>query len=548
MAIGRSVPAQTLLVMLDDPASPARRALARRYPAGTDLGDVVRVCRAAAERFCREFGGERRVFVVRSTGRVNLLGMHVDHRGGFVNPIALREIFLVAEPRDDDEVRLCNADPAFPSCGFRISAELPRGKIRDWDTWTHDEFDRRKAHGSVGHWSNYVKGAVLYLQHLHTRDDGTFDPPLRGMNAAVAGNVPMAAGLSSSSGMIMGALETCLCANGMEMPPLDAVQAGWTAEWYVGTRGGGGDHAAIRCGRVGHVLHIGSFPLSVDLSPFPEGYSVVLANSLVEAKKQEGARDVFNRLVGAYVFGLQMLRRRFARHAERMAHLRDVNPETLGVPEAEIYRMLRALPERASRGDLRRALPEDADLLERTFRTHAEPAEGYRLRAVTLFGAAECARSALGGALLKQGDVATFGRMMTISHDGDRVSRLVDGRRVRFESDCSDAVLDALIADAESGDPAREQRARLWRQPGGYGAGTPEQDTLVDLALRVPGVAGARLVGAGLGGCVAVLVVKTNAARVLEALAEGYYVPKSLPVAAEVVEPVDGAGVLELGG
>jgi len=542
------VRAADLVRMLDDPAGPVRRALADLYPAGADLDAVAGLCREAAEAFCRDFGGDRRVFVARSTGRINLMGMHIDHRGGFVNPIAIRELFLVVEPRRDDEVRLCNADPEFPPCRFRISEGLPRAKIRDWDAWTHEEFDRRRRRGEEGHWSNYVRAAVLYLQHERTRDDGAFDPPLRGMNVAVKGNVPRAAGLSSSSALVVGAMEACAHVNALGLEPLEMVQACWTAEWYVGTRGGGGDHAAIKFGRKGHVLHIGAFPLSVDWMPFPEGYSVVLANSLVEARKQEGARDVFNRLVAAYVFGLLMLRRNHPRLAPKMRHLRDVNPHALGLSEADIYRMLLTLPERAHRSDILAALPDDADEIERTFRSHAEPPEGYPVRGVTAYGITECLRSAMAPGLLAQGRVEAFGELIRISHDGDRVTREVDGRRVPVENRLTDEHLHALIADAESGDPVRVERARLWRQPGGYNASSPEQDLLTDIALSTPGVVGAGLVGAGLGGSIIALVERERAGAVIEAMAERYYRPRALPVAAEVVEPVGGSGILDITG
>ena len=41
--------------------------------------------------------------------------------------------------------------------------------------------------------------------------------------------------------------------------------------------------------------------------------------------------------------------------------------------------------------------------------------------------------------------------------------------------------------------------------PGGYRVSTPEIDHLVDIALGIEGVLGARLTGAGLGGCLVIL-------------------------------------------
>jgi len=97
-------------------------------------------------------------------------------------------------------------------------------------------------------------------------------------------------------------------------------------------------------------------------------------------------------------------------------------------------------------------------------------------------------------------DMKTFGELMSISHDGDRVTKLVDGKRVSTDNSCPAARLDALISDLESGVPQRVSRASLWCQSGGYNVSLPEIDMLVDIAMATPGVVGAGLVGAGMGG------------------------------------------------
>ncbi|MBI3920500.1 MAG: galactokinase family protein, partial [Armatimonadetes bacterium] len=38
--------------------------------------------------FAEQFGENNEVIISRSPGRLNLMGRHVDHRGGHVNPIA----------------------------------------------------------------------------------------------------------------------------------------------------------------------------------------------------------------------------------------------------------------------------------------------------------------------------------------------------------------------------------------------------------------------------------------------------------------------------
>ncbi len=63
---------------------------------------------------------------------------------------------------------------------------------------------------------------------------------------------------------------------------------------------------------------------------------------------------------------------------------------------------------------------------------------------------------------------------------------------------------------------------------------------LVDIALATPGVIGAGLVGAGMGGCIVAIAEEKYAKHVIENMAEQYYHPRNLPVEAEIVTPVGG--------
>lgn len=534
---------------LADPAGPALRRLTDIY--GLDRAGFrarLELWNAALDGFAREYSARARVLIARATGRVNLLGMHIDHRGGAVNALAAGDTLLVAAPRADDLVVLRNLDPQYPPRRFRIRQELPAGKIDDWDGWTLARYQERLAAGTHTDWSNYVRAAVLHLQHLHTAPDGRFAPALKGMDALVAGNLRAAAGLSSSSAVVVAAAEACARLNGLEISDPDMVEVCRVAEWYVGTRGGGGDHAAIKFGRRGHLTHIGSFPLRVELIPFPADCCAVLCDSLVVAAKTAGARDAFNQRVACYELGMLLLRQRFPEHAARMAHLRDVNPAALGVDEGAIYQMLKALPEAAGRPELAAALAGRPADLERVWRTHRPAEGGYRVRGVCLYGIAECLRSERAVELLRAGDAAGFGEMITISHHGDRVTRRgAGGGREPLAKPLPDAELDRLTAEARGSRPDRRERARLWRQPGGYDASCPELDELTDIVLDVPGVLGAGLVGAGLGGCIVALARRERAGAVLAAAEEHYYRPRGLPADARVCPGIDGSGVFPAG-
>lgn len=508
---------------------------------------AAQMCLETLEAFGRAYGRNRNVIIVRSTGRVNMVGTHIDHRGGSVNPICIRDMWLVAEPRDDDIVLAKDVESGeFAGEQFCISKCLPVGvKIRDWDTWCYEEFEKRKGDASVT-WSNYVRAAVLYLQHLNTRDDGSFAPAIKGMNMMFYGDIPRAAGLASSSALVMAAVQAVIRLNNLPIELADMIEHWGFAEWYVGTRGGCSDHAAIIYGRPDNILHITAFPATVDRTTLPEGYCVVLVNSLIEAKKQAGARDIFNSRVAAYVFGLMMIRKNFPQYADKLQRLRDVNPQRLGVDEAEIYRIVKSLPESVSQAEILQLLSESERKVRRVFRSHSEPEQGYKVRQVCLYGITECIRAEMVPDCLRKGDIKTFGQLISFSHDGDRVTKLVDGERVPTDNSYPDERIDALISDLQSGDSKRMSSARLWRQGGGYNVSVPELDMLVDIALATPGVIGAGLVGAGMGGGIVVVVKDEQSQEVIENIAEYYYRPRNLEVAVEVVTAVGGLCTIDV--
>ena len=101
---------------------------------------------------------------------------------------------------------------------------------------------------------------------------------------------------------------------------------------------------------------------------------------------------------------------------------------------------------------------------------------------------------------------------MNISHDGDRVSRETSRKTWRrVSANSADGPLTAWAQEKGRG-------ADLAELSGDYGCSLPELDRIVDLARRQPGVEGAQLAGAGLGGCIMVLVQKPRTAELAEDL------------------------------
>ena len=139
----------------------------------------------------------------------------------------------------------------------------------------------------------------------------------------------------------------------------------------------------------------------------------------------------------------------------------------------------------------------------------------------------------------------SFGELISLSHNGDRVTSIVNGNRIQYEESVTDEYLDKLIAGARSNDPDRVESAKLYRQPGGYAVSCEELDELVDIAIDVEGVLGAGRTGAGLGGCISVLLEKDKTDDLIKKVSEEYYRPRNLKEAVDVCFPVEGAGVIE---
>jgi N-acetylgalactosamine kinase len=336
-----------------------------------------------------------------------------------------------------------------------------------------------------------------------------------------------------------------IAVNQLDTFPAQFVDLCGEGEWFVGTRGGSADHAAIKYGQKGKVVKVTFFDFAVqDIVPFPEDLAMVVCDSGIKAQKTTNARDQFNHRVACYRIGLSLIVRLFPQYAPLIHHLRDVNVRQLGIPLSWIYKILLRLPEQATRSELGDLLPEGA--LRPHFATHAPPPDGlYPIRGVVLYGLAECERSRTYAEALHSGDIARIGRLMVASHNGDRVTTEDErGERVAYHSSISNGYLLDLIEDLESEEPERVLRAQLEWQPGSYHCSVPEIDLMVDTALSVEGVVGAQLAGAGLGGCMMVLARADALPELQQRLVDCYYEPAGKPPSVLVCKPIAGSGVL----
>lgn len=221
-------------------------------------------------------------------GRIEFLGKHTDYAGGPSLICAVERGFAVAAaPRTDRRLRFHDAC-SNEAVEHELDAELspPRG-----------------------HWSNYP----LTVSRRVARN---FPGALRGVDVAFASDLPSAAGLSSSSALLVATFLALSDAN--QLPAraeyratirgleglagyLGAVENGsnygsLVGDKGVGTQGGSEDHTAILCARPGALAQYSYLPIRcARVVALPNELVFAVASSGVVAAKTGGAMERYNR-------------------------------------------------------------------------------------------------------------------------------------------------------------------------------------------------------------------------------------------------------------
>jgi galactokinase len=221
----------------------------------------------ALETFSQAFGGRPEV-ESQAPGRVELLGNHTDYNGGLVLAVAIdRVTVVVGRPRADRQALLRSANDPEP-LAFPINAIEP---------------------GPPGRWGNYARGVVWALQER-------FGPLTAGFEAAVAGDVPLGAGLSSSASL-QAALALFLFGAGLvgrlplnDSARMDLAQVLRRSEnQFVGVASGLLDQFCALFGRAGHALLLDCLTLEYDRLPLGNpAPAIVVCDSRTSRRLADG--------------------------------------------------------------------------------------------------------------------------------------------------------------------------------------------------------------------------------------------------------------------
>ena len=233
--------------------------------------------------------------LIKSPGRVNLIGEHTDYNMGFVLPAAIdKAIYMAVSPRTDRQLHF-------------VAADLNSTYKGSLDNLTH----------AAKGWANYLLGVVDEVNKI--------TPLTTGLNVVFGGTIPIGAGLSSSAALENGVVVALnhLYNLGMERVPM--VKLSQRAENnFVGAKVGIMDMFASMMGQAGNVIQLDCRSLEYTYAPLRmDGIRIVLCDSRVNHSL---VTSEYNTRRAECEAGVAMLR---AVYGDQIQSLRDVTIDML---------------------------------------------------------------------------------------------------------------------------------------------------------------------------------------------------------------------------
>jgi len=242
--------------------------------------------------FAELYGGHPTVY--RAPGRVNLIGEHTDYNDGFVMPAALNLYTYVAVTPRPDRRLLVYSENFDEACDVDLDSIRP---------------------GKSGHWSDYVRGVAGVLESSGYK--------LRGADLAIASEVPLGSGLSSSAALEVSTAWALLSNSEINVDRNAIPQICQQAEHlYPETKCGIMDQFISCHGRAGHALMLDCRSLDFQLLPLPGDVRLMVCNTMV---RHDHASGGYNTRQGECQEGLRALQQALP----EIRALRDVTIDEL---------------------------------------------------------------------------------------------------------------------------------------------------------------------------------------------------------------------------
>ncbi|MFO8019714.1 MAG: galactokinase family protein [Promethearchaeia archaeon] len=465
-------------------------------------------------RLHRKTYGNLPTLIIRVPGRSNLMGRHIDHQYGMLNLVAIdKEIIFVASPQNLPEIHVQNENAQkFPSMQF--STQIGQKFLQlPWKHIIENQDLLNTFRETPGSWVNYLKGAYYKTGHHFKKKS------LKGANITVGGTIPLAAGLSSSSAITLGMIKVLLELNKFNISQKNLISLARDAEWFVGTRGGNGDHAALLYAEKDKIIQYSPREKQIlNRGHFPNDYVLIVCVSHIPAEKSGKKRDIFNSRVLAYQVGLLLFKEQFPRLEEKIKQIDDLRPANLDIADGELLEMLLSIPHSVEYSKLPQILEKYWERLMKRFH-FADPPQHLKIRDVLIYGIAECKRSIRFLKLILKHKLKSAGELMNISHNGDRVIKFNKHMEpCNYKISYSQAYVRKLLTTAKM----EKEQLQFEYLPGRYRCSIKEIDYLVDICTQSEGVLGAQISGGGLGGSCMALVHKDYSTTVRKSIERQY--------------------------
>tara|TARA_S200000501_G_C20827986_1_gene745846 strand:+ start:381 stop:1580 length:1200 start_codon:yes stop_codon:yes gene_type:complete len=216
-------------------------------------------------RFESKFKRQAR-WVATAPGRVNLIGEHTDYNGGFVFPMAIeRNTVLAADEREG---------------ATDGNAEITIYSENLGDTQTFKILNNTIE--KTGEWTDYVAGIFVGFLNLGVQ--------FKSIDIALAGDVPLGGGLSSSAALEVSVATLLEAVSGKTLSPLEKVLLCQKAEHdYPGVPCGIMDQFASVNGKKDHLLLLDCDSQQAEVVPFTsDEYSILIIDSNVKHSLANG--------------------------------------------------------------------------------------------------------------------------------------------------------------------------------------------------------------------------------------------------------------------
>lgn len=212
----------------------------------------------ATKLFVQTFG-TKADDLYQAPGRVNLIGEYTDYNDGFVLPAAINFHTVIAVKRREDNK-------------FRAVADAFPGQIKEWSFGKDTEINPEDG------WVNYLKGLTVAMANT-----GLI---AKGLDLAVVGDVPLAAGLSSSGALVVAFGTAISDSSQLHLSPMAVAQLAQRGEYrYVSSACSIMDHMICAMGEPDHALLIDCLDLDSEPIAIPENLSLIIIDAHIEKQR-----------------------------------------------------------------------------------------------------------------------------------------------------------------------------------------------------------------------------------------------------------------------